>query len=764
MKSLFMFITLFILARSDTIGIDCGSFFTKSSITKPFNNPTVGLYHQSKRAVPSFLAFRAKPAFNFNVKSTLSEGESELLTPEFGERALTAMDFRPWMGSGYFSFLAGTDNKSLSQNLHVNMTAARVKYNDLIPIFLSFYMKGVYGSNFTNVSEVTLVFPATATIDQRLIFERGLESLGIFNHSSIDDVDAISYAYTLEKISKFSKKANQVLFVDIGSTSVKSYVVKFELSNKKPKATRLSYSIRYETGGSYITNGIVDSMISKFGLDREITVAERQRLFTAAEKIKKELTILNQSSVIVENVDGLDFEYKMLRKELEELPSLSEKLTSAVKEVIDEATKNSNIAFDEIELIGGSSRIPIIQSHLQSIINQIPKHGKTTIGHSLNADETLAIGAGYYSQYLQNQSQYQPIEIIDQYPIYTIIIKEFQESTNKQEYIVCTRGERCINELTVNGSTTRVDFYTQPFQLPLGVSKASLFYEVEPTDGTTTRIKFVHHPTRISSISQCKIVKQKETCVPFKKFNISNGPSVSNELVHLFVDANAREEHIARTRHEIEELATRVLKEIDKNASVRFFTNHSQRIEIIRVAEKMKKWSLSPEAASCKNLLNFTTRLSELKRSIGPVYVRIRDNHSFYEAAQELQMMSNFMSQAAEQASMQAPNMNKDIMAQFKGKIASTKHWLLEALKKNQNSPAYLPLPVKARQFQEKRLEIKALFDKVMEELQRTPRDPNFQQNREKFLKMEEEKALKKMRQQQRDEANKKKASKNDEI
>ena len=759
-----MLATLFILTKSDTIGIDCGSFLTKSSITKPFDIPTVGLYHQSKRSIPSFLAFRAKPSFNFNTKTTLSEGESELLSPEFGERALTAMDFRPWMGSGYFSFLAGTDKKGFSDNLHVNMTAARVKYNDLIPLFLNYYMKGVYGSNYTNVSEVTLVFPATATIDQRLIFERGLESLGIFNHSTIDDVDAISYAYTLEKISKFSKKSNKVLFIDIGSTSVKSYIVKFELSNKKPKVTRLSYSIRYETGGAYITNGIVDSMISKIGLNRNVTVAERQRLFTAAEKIKNQLTILNQSSVIVENVDGRDFEYKMERKELEELPSLSEKLAHAVKETINEATKDSNIAFDEIELIGGSSRVPYIQSHIQSIIKQIPKHSKTIIGHSLNADETLAIGAGYYSQYRQNQSQYQPIEIEDQYPVYTIIIKEFQESTSKYEYIICTRGEKCIDELTINGSSTRAIFYTQPLQLPPGVSKSSLFYEVEPVDGTTTRIKFTHHPTRISSILRCKVTKQKENCIPFESFNISNAPIVSNELVHLFVDANAREEHIARTRHEIEELSTRILKEVDKNASVRFFSNYSQRIDIIRVAEKMKKWSLSPEAANCKNLLNFTTRLSELKRAIGPVYVRIRDNHSFYEAAQELQMMTNFMSQAAEQASMQAPNMKQDIMTKFKGKVASTKVWLTEALKKNQQNPPYLPLPVKARQFQERRMEIKALFDKVMEELQRTPKDANFQQSRERFLKMEEEKALKKMREQKREESRKKKAAKNDEI
>lgn len=748
------------------MGIDCGSFFTKSSIAQPFTNPTIGLYHQSKRAIPSFLAFRAKPAFNFNIKTSISEGESELLSPEFGERALTAMDFRPWMGSGYFSFLAGTDKKSLPEKLHINTTAARVKYNDLIPLFLNYYMKGVYGGNATNISEVTLVFPATATIDQRMIFERGLESLGIYNHSSIDDIDALAYAYTLEKISKFSKHSLRVLFVDIGSTSVKSYIIKFELSNKKPKVTRLSYSIRYEVGGAYITNGIVDNMISKIGLNRNITEPERQRLFTAAEKIKTQLTILNQTSVIVENVDGRDFEYKMERKELEELPCLSEKLTEAVREVVEEAStsKNSKLDFDEIELIGGSSRIPYIQNHLQTIIKKLPKHSKTTIGHSLNADETLAIGAGYYSQYRQNQSPFQPIEIVDKYPIYTIIIREVYENNNKYEFLACTRGEKCEDEITISGNITRIDFHTHSSQLPAGVSKGSLFYETEADEKSTIRIKLDHRPTRIHSIERCKKSNQKDECTPFKKYNISNAPTVSTELVHLFVDANAREEHIARTRHEIEELATRVLNEVEKNVSVRFFTNHTQRLDIIRVAEKMKKWSLSPETARCKNLLNFTTRLSELKRAIGPVYVRIRDNASFYDAAQELQMVAGFMGQAAEQTAMQAPNMNQDTLSKFKGKIASTKAWLQEALKKNQRSPPYLPLPVKARQFHERRIEIKALFDKVMEELQRTPRDANFRENRERFLKMEEEKALKKMRRQQQEEARSKRGVKSDEI
>ncbi|OHT05286.1 hypothetical protein TRFO_26971 [Tritrichomonas foetus] len=721
----FSFIALFAFlcfSQSAVIGIDCGSYFTKSATAQPFELPTVGLYHQSKRVTPSFLGFRAKPAFNFQLKSSIAGEETELLTPEFGERALTVMDVRPWMGSGYFSTFAGLNSKKIEEDLHINLTAARVKYNDLVALYLNYYIKSI--TEGQNIEEVALVFPATFTLDQRMVFENGLKTIGYTNFSSIDDAEAISYAYSLEKIAKFTKSANKVLFVDIGATTVKAYIVKFELSSKKPKATRLSYHIKHEVGGAFITHDIVDFMVKKIGLEK-VTVAERQRLFTAAEKIKSQLTLLQEAQAIVENVEGRDFSFKMTREELEQLSSISN-LKNSISEIISEALKISK--YDEIELMGGTSRIPIIQTHLQSLVRK-------QIGHSMNGDEVIAMGAGYYAQYRQNQSKYQPIQLVNNYPLYSVNV-----IGNNQVLEVCVKGKKCKNELTLIGNTSQIQLQVITSDLQPGIITPTQIYEIKPIPSGSIHLVFEHSPTRIVLAELCDKEKCRETDLILK-----NGPSISEEIVKLFIDVQAREERIAKTKNEIEQFALRVLQEVEKNATVRFFSNHTQRLNIIRTAEKMKDWVRSKEAAECHNLMNFTQRLSAVKRAIGPVYVRIHENTSFYESVESIGMVMNFMSQAVEQFSAQAPALDKSMIFAFKDKVQKTSAWLEQSIRKNQQSTPWYPLPVRPKQVKEREVELNNLFKKIQNALSRAPVDPDARANRLAALEKEKEKMMQKM-------------------
>jgi hypothetical protein len=57
--------------------------------------------------MPAFIAFRAKPPFNSSLSTLIIEDDVEFLQPEFGERALPAIDLDPRSGTGYFTALAG---------------------------------------------------------------------------------------------------------------------------------------------------------------------------------------------------------------------------------------------------------------------------------------------------------------------------------------------------------------------------------------------------------------------------------------------------------------------------------------------------------------------------------------------------------------------------------------------------------------------------------------------------------------------------------
>lgn len=300
------FLALVSVVSLVSVAIDAGSYFIKSTIVKGSEMPAIGLNAHSKRLTPSFIAFRAKRQFNATRQEVITADEVGLLEPVIGQNALDIMETRPVMGSGHFATLVGYDEWSAfkkAKAVCVPTTAARVNFQDLFPVFLNAYVKEVAGE--LDVSHMTFVFPASYTSLQRRYFYRAAEICGFLNYTEMDDVDAVAMTYAIDKIHKLENMKKRVLFVDVGGLSVKAYVLEMYLRDTTPVSRRLSYEIDTNNGGAYLTGELAAFIKEQLGVS-ELTNAETRRVFSAAEKAKKELTLLRGTKIVIEDISGRD--------------------------------------------------------------------------------------------------------------------------------------------------------------------------------------------------------------------------------------------------------------------------------------------------------------------------------------------------------------------------------------------------------------------------------------------------------------------------
>jgi L1 cell adhesion molecule like protein len=146
-------------------------------------------------------------------------------------------------------------------------------------------------------------------------------------------------------------------------------------------------------GGEDFDNRLVRHFTEEFKRKNKIDISGNaralRRLRNACERAKRTLSSATTASVEIDSLaDGVDFYTSITRARFEELCSdLFRLLLEPVEKVLKDA-KVSKRDIDDVVLVGGSTRIPKIQSLLSNYFN-----GKE-LCKSINPDEAVAYGAG----------------------------------------------------------------------------------------------------------------------------------------------------------------------------------------------------------------------------------------------------------------------------------------------------------------------------------------------------------------------------------
>lgn len=171
-------------------------------------------------------------------------------------------------------------------------------------------------------------------------------------------------------------------------------------------------------GGEDIDNRLTQHFAQEFKRKhkKDITTNSRamRRLKTASEKAKRTLSATAQTSLEIDSLyEGIDFYTSITRARFEELcMDLFRRIVEPVEKVLQDA-KIGKGEVDEIVLVGGTTRIPKIQSMLSDFFN-----GKE-LNKSINPDEAVAYGAAVQGAILSGEenSQIQDLLLLDVTPL-----------------------------------------------------------------------------------------------------------------------------------------------------------------------------------------------------------------------------------------------------------------------------------------------------------------------------------------------------------
>lgn len=176
-----------------------------------------------------------------------------------------------------------------------------------------------------------------------------------------------------------------ILIYDLGGGTFDVSVVKVENQSLKV----LSVAGDTHLGGQDFLNRLVNYVAEYVENTHKIQVKENKRfmmnIINSCERTKKILTTANSTIIPLEFAGHFD-ELKITREQFEQL---NEDLFEKTIKIVDNCLKNRRMNKDEIDeilLVGGSSRIPRIETLLKQYFNK-------PIQRNINADEAIAIGA-----------------------------------------------------------------------------------------------------------------------------------------------------------------------------------------------------------------------------------------------------------------------------------------------------------------------------------------------------------------------------------
>lgn len=219
----------------------------------------------------------------------------------------------------------------------------------------------------------------------------GLEVLRI-----VSEPTAAAIAYGLDK--KNDGKEKNVLIFDFGGGTHDVSLLQLDGGLFEVKATAGDSHL----GGEDIDNRIVDHVVQDFQRKHKRSFTDNaravKRVKAAAERAKRVLSSSTSTSIEIDSLyDGIDYQLTLTRARFEELcMDIFRKAMNPVEQVLRDA-KMSKGDVDEVVLVGGSTRIPKIQSLLSEFFN-----GKE-LCKSLNPDECVAYGAAVQAAIITGQ-------------------------------------------------------------------------------------------------------------------------------------------------------------------------------------------------------------------------------------------------------------------------------------------------------------------------------------------------------------------------
>ena len=252
------------------------------------------------------------------------------------------------------------------------------------------------------VKEAVITVPAYFNDSQRQATKDAGKIAGLDVKRIINEPTAAALAYGLDK----GKGDSTVAVYDLGGGTFDISIIEISDVDGEHQFEVLSTNGDTFLGGEDFDLRLIDYFVDKFkeesGFDLKSDPLALQRLKEAAEKAKIELSSSEQTEVnlpyITADSSGpKHFVHKITRAKLE---SLVEDLVDKSLEPLKLALKDAKISkseIDEILLVGGQTRMPLVQKKVAEFFGKDPRK-------DLNPDEAVAVGAAIQGSVLSGDT------------------------------------------------------------------------------------------------------------------------------------------------------------------------------------------------------------------------------------------------------------------------------------------------------------------------------------------------------------------------
>jgi molecular chaperone DnaK len=378
-----------------TVGIDLGTTNSVIAVMEG-GEPVVIPNSEGSRTTPSVVAFtksgerlvgnlaRRQAAVNpentvYSIKRFMGRKFSEVDS----ERKIVPYEVKP-----------GKDDRAVVKIPNANKEFTPEEISAMILQKLKADAEAYLGEK---VTDAVITVPAYFNDSQRQATKNAGQIAGLNVLRIINEPTAASLAYGLDK------KANETILVfDLGGGTFDVSVLDVGDGVFEVKSTNGDTHLGGDDYDRRVVDWLADEFKKQNGIDLKSDRQALQRLTEAAERAKIELsnrleTTVNLPFITADQTGPKHLEMTLTRAKFE---SLTADLTERCRQPFLSALKDANLIpqqIDEVVLVGGSTRMPVIQQLVKDLLGGKEAH------KGVNPDEVVAVGAAIQAGVLKGE-------------------------------------------------------------------------------------------------------------------------------------------------------------------------------------------------------------------------------------------------------------------------------------------------------------------------------------------------------------------------
>ena len=550
MKSYFLLFLFLSISQTTCymMGIDLGSEYFKVTVIKP-GKPfmmlenlisktktelSVGLKDDEITYAYDALAKKVKaPANIFNYFSEyLGRKHDDLFVKEYMEKFYQS-----------YNITADNETETITFNFKYDKNDEQISVVELYSMIFD-YIKTL-SERFTKIemTDAFITIPSFFDYEQRQAISDAIKISKLKLAGVVSENLAAAVQFQLKKV--FENETYYIIY-NMGSsftqTSLVSFKTLYEMKNNKSvdignEIRIFGESYNEKIGGKVFDKNMVKLMMKKFD-ELPIRKGKKpimdnkkiyEKLRPSARKYKEVLSANKEVFITVMGVEGGDdLQTKVTREEFEEM---NKYILSEVYTPIEDVLKKSNLTINDIsqiELIGGSIRIPSIQEEIKKKLGE----KSDILGIHMNGDDSMAFGAAYMcanssKNFLGSRKTFMQNGANEKFKFY---LKNFENSTIKYNY--CKDGEDISKMKDITSCDLKLEKDKEIFPMRHKYnSKRSI--EIEHNTNMEIRIteefpgKF---PER--DLKKYEITGVPEAIEQMKKDNVTTMPKIKIQFIY----------------------------------------------------------------------------------------------------------------------------------------------------------------------------------------------------------------------------------------